>query len=62
MNFKLEDSQIKKLNKWKEEIKSRYGKYGGYTYSFTPTGVGYIVTVKSDLTKAKLDLSEVEKW
>jgi hypothetical protein len=45
-----------------EEIKEKYKKFGNYTYSFTPTGIGDAVRVKSDLADEVLDLSDVEKW
>ncbi len=60
--FKLDANQIQRLENWQKEIKEKYKKFGNYTYSFTPTGIGDAVRVKSDLTDEVLDLSDVEKW
>jgi hypothetical protein len=64
MNFNLTSTQEEKLKKWKESIKTIYGEYGSYTYSFRPTGIGDVVTVQSDLVGPNhvLDLTEVENW
>ena len=63
MTFTLSETQLSKLKKWQEAIKTIYGEYGSYTYSFRPTGIGDVVTVESDLAKnAILDLTEVENW
>ena len=64
MTFELTESQIKKLNKWKEAIKTIYGEYGSFTYCFRPTGIGDAVTVESDLLGPHqiLDLTDVSNW
>lgn len=61
-HFIVEESQVKKLNKWQAKIKKKHGEYGLYQYIFTPTGIGDIVEVYSELDKTKIDLTEVEKW
>jgi hypothetical protein len=58
MKFELDDSQIERLEEWQKTIKERYGEFGGYKYSFTPTGIGDIVEVYSDLDNTTLDLSD----
>lgn len=62
MKFELTDAQMVKLKEWQEKIKDLFGEYGNYTYSFTPTGIGDGVEVWSDLTKTKLDLTDVDTW
>lgn len=62
MKFELTDAQVVKLKEWQEKIKDLFGEYGNYTYSFTPTGIGDGVEVWSDLTKTKLDLTDVDTW
>jgi hypothetical protein len=62
MEFKLNESQLAALKKWQVKIKKKHGEYGLFTYSFTPSGIGDTVRVKSHLTEKTLDLSEVEKW
>ena len=62
MKFELTDAQVVKLKEWQEKIKDLFGEYGNYTYSFTPTGIGDGVEAWSDLTKTKLDLTDVDTW
>ena len=62
MKFELTDAQVVKLKEWQEKIKDLFGEYGNYTYSFTPTGIGDGVQVWSDLTKTKLDLTDIDSW
>lgn len=62
MKFEITDAQMVKLKEWQEKIKDLFGEYGSYTYSFTPTGIGDGVEVYSDLTKTKLDLTDVSTW
>ncbi len=62
MKFELEDSQLLKLKNWQNKIKKKFGEYGNYTYSFTPTGIGNIINVYSDILGKTLNLTEVEKW
>ncbi len=60
--YELSNTQVEKLDTWKEAIKTIYGKYGLFTYSFTNNGIGLEVTVFSDLAKTEIDLTEVENW
>jgi hypothetical protein len=63
MKFELSETQLEKLNQWKEAINTVHGEYGTYVYSFRPTGIGDIVTVESNLVPNKtLDLTEIENW
>jgi hypothetical protein len=60
--FKLSSDEIKLLDVWKRSIKSKHGKYGLFTYTFTPYGMGTGVTVYSHLTDTKINLTDVSKW
>jgi len=60
--FELNDKQETELKVWKLAIKKKYGKYGTYTYCFSPVGMGTGIKVKSDLSDETLDLSHVEDW
>ncbi|MFA6233842.1 MAG: hypothetical protein WC824_06595 [Bacteroidota bacterium] len=35
---------------------------GGYTFSFTPTGLGVAVRVKNAVTGEEIDLSDYDLW
>lgn len=60
--FSLNLKEYEKLSEWKEKIKDLYGEYGTYTYSFTPTGIGSSIRVKSHLTGLELDITDVDSW
>lgn len=62
MKFQITEAQMVKLKEWQAKIFDLFGEYGNYTYSFTPTGIGDGVEVWSDLTKTKLDLTDVDTW
>jgi len=47
--FALSESQMIKLNAWKDAIFTIYGEYGLFTYSFRPTQNSLVITVESDL-------------
>lgn len=65
--FLISDADAKKINAWKKQqekkTKGEYGAIGGgYTYEFTPTGLGIIFKVTNAVTKQTLDLTEYDKW
>jgi hypothetical protein len=67
MKFELTQDDLKKVAAFKKkQEKITGGKYGaiggGYTYHFTPTGLGCIVTVENCVTKAVLDLTDYDNW
>ncbi len=62
MEFSLNDKEKKKLKKWQNSIKEIYGKYGTYTYSFTPTGIGNGVKVYSHLVDKEIELTDYDSW
>jgi hypothetical protein len=62
MKFEIYPDQIKKLDEWKKKIKDLYGEYGHYSYTFSPTGIGNGVKVKSHLSNLELDLTDVDTW
>jgi len=35
---------------------------GGYTYSFTPTGLGVVAKVKNEITGNVIDLTDYNSW
>jgi len=62
MKFELSDKEKKEIDEWQKAIKTIYGEYGSYTYSFTPTGIGCIVEVYSDLADIKKDFTHEQEW
>ena len=62
MNFCLNENELRRLHEWQEKIKDIFGEYGGYDYTFTPTGIGDVIKVRSHLTNTVLDLTDVGSW
>lgn len=62
MKFEITEEQESKLKTWQTKIKKKHGKYGLFTYKFTPYGMGEGVTVFSELTGEEVDLTEIDKW
>lgn len=67
MTFTIPDSDKPVIDKFKKkQTKLEKGKAGtigdNYTYSFTPTGIGIVVRITNNITKAVLDLSHYEEW
>lgn len=70
MEFSFSPIQRERLLDWKKEQDKIYessamyaGAIGGrYTYSFTPTGLGLIITVTNNITKDQIDLTNYEDW
>ncbi len=62
MKFDITPSQEEKLKVWKEAIKTIYGTYGQFDYTFTPNGVGIEIKVFSHSANAWLDLTESDSW
>jgi len=63
MTFQLTSEQTEKYNKWRKKLKKiNFGAIGGgYTFCFTPTGLGDIVKVKRD-DGYELDLTDINNW
>ena len=74
MSFQLIETQDKRFTAWRKEQdrkvkvlqKGKYANYGacggGYTYCFTPTGMGTVIVVKNAVTKEQIDLTEYDYW
>ena len=61
-SFNLDKKQEEQLRVWKAEIKKEHGKYGTYTYCFSPYGMGTGVEVYSHIGKKSINLSDVQDW
>ena len=62
MKIDITPSQEEKLKVFKEAVKTIYGSYGQYDYTFSPNGVGIQIKVFSHLANAWFDLTETELW
>ena len=59
--FKLSDEQTEKAKQWMKEREKHVGAIGGqFTFSFTPTSLGNIVTVSDG--KEELSLTNKDLW
>jgi len=62
MLFELDAIEVENLEKWKAKLKKKYGEVGNLTYSFTPTGIGNVIYVKSSLKKKAKDITNFNNW
>lgn len=60
--FILSVKEKSKLEEWRSAIKTLYGEVGKLTYSFTPTGIGDVVKIRSELANVEIDLTDYESW
>ena len=61
-NFFLNEVEAKRLEKWKKKIKKKHGKYGSFTFKFTPTGIANGIDVYSDLEEKDKDITDYDSW
>ena len=61
-NFYLNEVEEKRLEKWQKKIKKKHGKYGSFTFKFTPTGIGNGISVHSDLENKEKDITDYDSW
>ena len=62
MKFEMSETQIQKLEEWQEAISKVYGIKGEFEFTFKPNGIGYSISVYSELANFDLDLTEIENW
>ena len=62
--FELTEDQLKMIDKWiKSNPAPLTGAIGGrYTYSFTPTTLGVVTTVRNNSTGKELDVTNYLDW
>jgi hypothetical protein len=62
MKFEMSETQQLKLEEWQEAIGKVYGRKGDFEFTFKPNGMGYSISVYSELANFELDLNENENW
>lgn len=60
--FKVNEKEEEEIKKWQERIKKKFGSYGHYTYSFTPTGIGCGIKVYSSHLDKTKDFTDLNNW
>ena len=58
MKFELSKLEIAAKEKYLKKIKKKYGTYGLITYSFTPTGIGNSVSIRSNHNNKEKDITD----
>jgi len=67
LTFEITEKQYKKYKRWRNAKKKKEGELyvgaigGAYTFCFTPTGIGEIVTAKA-ADGEELDLTDYDRW
>lgn len=64
--FELDDTQIKKFEKWKKKQTKKDSSLPTagerWTFCFTPSGLGLIVSVIDQVTKKEKDLTDWDNF
>ena len=62
--FGLNEKENEMFIEWRNKIKEIYndGDSGSFTFSFTPTGIGNKIVVKSHRTGSELDITDYDSW
>lgn len=60
--FYLNEVEEKRLEKWQKKIKKKHGKYGSFTFKFTPTGIANGISVYSNLENKKKNITDYGSW
>ena len=63
LSFDITSGQVEKLKKWKKDLpKKKFGTIDfGYTYCFTPNGIGESLIVKRS-DEFEIDLTDYGTW
>lgn len=67
MHFRLSDKEEKAAEKWMKKRRKKYpdnGKFpcGRFTYTFTPSGIGMVVTIRDNAFQIEKDITDVSVW
>lgn len=67
LKFVVESDELKRAKKWMKEQKEKYGDKVGtvgdrFSYKFTPTGLGVIVSIMDSLTGESKLLTDFTHW
>lgn len=62
MKFELNKKEQESAKKYLEKTKAKYDSYGYITYSFTHTGIGVVVKIKSSHKNKFKDITDVNSW
>ena len=66
MKFKLEGKELKAAKKFIKTQKKKDGRIPTagerWTYSFTPTGLGTVVSIKDGVTNESKDITDWSCW
>lgn len=61
--FTISDKEEAKLKEWQNAIKTVYGEYGDYLYTFDPNnGIGVAISVYSKLANKTIDITDIDSW
>ena len=64
--FTIHKEDLKKINKWKKQQVSKdnsnFVTGERWTYSFTPGGLGTIISVKDNILNEEKDFTDFDNW
>lgn len=62
LRFTLNQIEQERAELFMERVKRECGSYGLFEYKFTPTSIGDIINIYSDLLDAEIDITDYETW
>lgn len=63
MEFKLSEKEEKLYREFQEQVKALHGEYGKFSVTFTSgSGIGWEVTVFSELAGIIRNITDLESW
>lgn len=62
LEFKLSEKEKETVEKYLSKLKNKYGTYGHISYSFTETGIGCCVKVKSSHKNKWKDITDSDRF
>ncbi len=62
VKFELDEIELKNLHKFEDEMLLKHRCDGTFQFRFTPTGIGYIITVVRLESKEEKDITNYDNW
>lgn len=60
-SFSITADQFLKIHSWSKLLPEAEGG-GRFTYMFTPTSLGVVITVRDNITGAEINVTDYESW
>lgn len=66
MTFTIDKEDIKKISKWvkkqRKKDSSNFALGERWSYIFTPTGIGTLLTIKDNILNEEYEVTDISNW